>query len=196
MKTKTLFMALAILTIAFSCEETPSENNEHTDNKEITLKSEEIVSVNNEFVFEFFRQIHNNETLDNYMVSPVSLSLALGMAYNGSAGETAKAFENTLGYRGFSFEEINLTNKALIENLAVNKEGNLFEIANSIWSRLGFPIKPSFLELNNQYYKAEAQELNFDLPSALDTINGWVKTKPMEKSQIFSRKFLLKQCYT
>jgi serpin B len=42
------------------------------------------------------------------MVSPVSLSLALGMAYNGTDGDTKTAFEQVLNYNS-SIEEVNYT---------------------------------------------------------------------------------------
>jgi serine protease inhibitor len=48
------------------------------------------------------------------------------------------------------------------------------KIANSLWARNGFAIKPAFVERNKQYYAAEIASLNFADPAAARTINSWV----------------------
>jgi serine protease inhibitor len=49
-----------------------------------------------------------------------------------------------------------------------------FEIANSIWYRLGYTFKQDFVERNQIYFNALVQGLNFADPGASATINGWV----------------------
>jgi len=46
-------------------------------------------------------------------------------------------------------------------------------IANSIWTRKGFSVLPTFYEINRMYYNAEVSELDFNSPQAAPTINGW-----------------------
>ena len=61
-------------------------------------KGGQLVSANNIFAFSMFKEIADSETEDNFMISPVSASLALGMVYNGAAGETKEAFSNIFNY--------------------------------------------------------------------------------------------------
>lgn len=172
---------LCILIFFFiSCEK--NNDTDTTQDTELKLKSAQVVESNNNFAFDFFKEIDEGETeKENYMVSPVSLSLALGMAYNGAEGETETAFKNVLNYDGLTSEEINEVNESLIANLITSQEGSLFEVANSIWCRDGFPVKEEFITLNQNYYSAEVQSLDFNDPSAVDIINQWVSDKTHEK---------------
>ena len=54
------------------------------------------------------------------MISPASVSLALGMTYNGAEGSILAAFEQVLDYEGLSREEVNEITKELIHVLFTN----------------------------------------------------------------------------
>lgn len=144
---------------------------------ESVAKGSQIVSANNQFALSLFKEIAQTETEDNFMISPVSASLALGMVYNGAAGETQKAFSTMFNYGNITLEETNLVNQKIIENLTMASPGTNFEIANSIWVRNTFPVKQPFLETNKTYYAAEVQNKDFNDPKTLETINHWVSNK-------------------
>ncbi len=56
-----------------------------------------MVEAGNEFGLDLFQRIYSDETkYDNIMVSPLSVSLALAMTYNGANAETKTAMEKTL----------------------------------------------------------------------------------------------------
>jgi len=113
---------------------------------------------NNEFAFNFLQQINATEQgEDNYMISPVSASLALSMAYNGANGQTATEF-----------------NQRIIDGLTSGNGNTTFDIANSIWYRNTFTVKQDFLDDNQTYYRAEVQGLDFDDPNSVNIINNWV----------------------
>jgi serpin B len=177
MKTTFRIFALAIIMCSCSSEDTKRHIPEpEVEFKELS-KSAEIVQANNEFAFDFFKEIAGNAEEKNYMVSPVSLSLALSMAYNGATKDTKTAFENTLKYNQASLEEVNTVNQALIQNLASQKSGSIFEIANSLWIRDGFAVKQDFIKRLEDYYYATSDVLNFNDPNAVDIINDWVSDK-------------------
>ncbi|MFD1615714.1 serpin family protein [Gelatiniphilus marinus] len=144
-------------------------------------KGREIVSANNDFAFSLFKEINKTETEDNFLISPVSASLALGMVYNGANGETQEAFSNVFNYGNTTLEETNLVNQNIIDNLSYTSTGAVFEIANSIWVNNSFPVNNSFLQANKTYYYAEVQNKDFSDPKTLETINHWVSNKTHEK---------------
>jgi len=111
------------------------------------------------------------------MISPASVSIALGMAYNGAESTTMDAFEQVLNYEGLTREEVNEITKELINVLVTNSKGNLLEIANSMWYHDEFPVKQEFIDLNANYYNAEVRDLNFRTLEAIKTINDWVSDK-------------------
>lgn len=144
-------------------------------------KSAVVIETNNNFGLELLKQILLNEDKPNVMISPASVSLALGMAYNGAEGETKEAFEDLLNYEGLSRKEVNTITKELIDVLTANSDGNLLEIANSIWYQDGFPVLQPFIDLNTEYYGAEVVEQDFMASDAVDKINKWVSDKTHEK---------------
>lgn len=138
------------------------------------LKSAKVIETNNNFGFELFNQVIESDHTPNIMISPASVSIALGMAYNGAEGTTRDAFEEVLNYEGLERDEINEITKELIQVLLTNVQGNLMEIANSMWYDQGFPVEQEFIDLNTLYYDAELREIDFRKASAVNTINQWV----------------------
>jgi len=131
----------------------------------------------NQFGFKLFQEL-NTETGDsNLFISPFSVAMALGMTLNGANGETEQAMRRTLELTGLTQEEINETYQSLQELLACQDNKVLFEIANSIWYRQGYPVLPAFIETNQSYFDAVTEEMDFTRPEALDIINGWIYEK-------------------
>jgi serpin B len=141
------------------------------------LKSSRVIETNNEFGLELLRSVFETAEEANIMISPASVSIALGMAYNGAETTTMDAFEEVLNYEGLTREEVNQIIKELISVLVTNVEGNLLEIANSMWYDKGFPVEQDFTDLNTNYYDAEVREIDFRKAEAVKTINGWVSDK-------------------
>lgn len=125
---------------------------------------------------------------ENFVVSPVSIKLALGLAIEGSNGETktelldALGIENETTLRELS-EEMNEISKVvdiLVEEdkkYAVEVNESKFLVSNSIWKnkdkegKLKEEYKNSVLE---NYY-AKAEEVNES--SLVDSVNNWVEEK-------------------
>ncbi len=156
----------------------------HSCNQEIddpvfdyNLKSAKVIETNNNFGLELLKTVFEAEEKPNIMISPASVSIALGMTYNGAETTTRDAFEQVLNYQGLSREEVNEITRELIGVLLSNTNGNLLEIANSIWNNKGFPVKQEFIDLNSNYFGARVSELDFSKASALSTINEWVSNK-------------------
>ncbi|MEN8158414.1 MAG: serpin family protein [Bacteroidota bacterium] len=141
------------------------------------LKSAKVIETNNDFGLELLKKVVSGEETPNIMISPASVSIALGMAYNGAESTTRDAFEEVLNYEGLTREEVNEITKELINVLITNLKGNLLEIANSMWYDEGFPVEPDFIDLNSIYYDAAVREIDFRTASAVKTINDWVSDK-------------------
>lgn len=141
------------------------------------LKSAKVIETNNDFGLELLRIVISGEKEPNIMISPASVGIALGMAYNGAETTTRDAFEKVLNYEGLTREEVNEITKELIGVLVTNVKGNLLEIANSMWYDEGFPVEQDFIDLNSTYYDAEVREIDFRTTNAVNTINDWVSGK-------------------
>jgi serpin B len=181
MKKTCLFTIFFIALTITSCSKDDSENLP-AEEKEIVLSanSKGMVSSDNQFGIEIFKQMLNAEQGNNLMISPLSISQALLMAYNGANGDTKKAFEETLFLNDLSTDEINQSAKELVKSLLEVDPSVIIDIANSIWYRDGYTIKPDFINVNEDYYDAEINNIVFD-GEAINTINAWVKDKTNNK---------------
>lgn len=167
-----IFLIFTLFLFLVSCNESKQE--------EISFKktatSSKIISANNEFAFSFFREI-SLEQEDNYMVSPVSLSLAMGMLINGTQGVTTDLMSEGLGYANFNTENLSEINKNIIDNLSSEN----LKIANSNWIKQGFDVKQNFIDLNKKYYYAEVKTEDFSNPNTVDKINNWASEQTNQK---------------
>ncbi|UCC84579.1 MAG: serpin family protein, partial [Gemmatimonadota bacterium] len=131
-----------------------------------------------EFGFELLRRVHSGEAPgENIFISPLSVAMALGMAYNGAAGGTEAALRETLALGDVTAAEMGAAYRRLVDRLLELDPAVEFLPANSIWYREGLEVRAEFLELNRSDYDAEVTALDFDSPEAAPTINAWVKEK-------------------
>ena len=174
------FLTVFLITINISCQQ---EDNIVPPNKTIELdeKSAQLVEADNAFGLELFQRTRENSDEENMMISPLSVSVALAMAYNGADEATKTEMENTLKLNGLTPEQINNSYKMLIDALQSVDDDVIFEIANAIYYANGFNVKQDFLNTNRDYYDAEVENLDFGSPSAVATINGWVAEKTHDK---------------
>src|SRR5215813_4488259 len=142
---------------------------------------ESLVAANNRFGFELFNQLQLTDKGKNVFYSPLSVALALSMAYNGAAGETKEAMRRTLKIEGLSLDELNEASAALINSLRSSNPKVELAIANSLWARREAQFREDFLERNRQFFAAEVASLDFGAPSAMTTINNWVSRNTKSK---------------
>ncbi len=140
----------------------------------LTSAQSAVVSSGNTFGFNLFRDLDKIAVGQNLMVSPLSVSMALGMTLNGAAGTTRDAMEQTLGFTGMGSEQINATYAMLMNGLMNLDPTVTMEIGNSIWYRPALEVEQTFKDVNTAFFNAQIRSINFSDPSAPGVINGWV----------------------
>ena len=143
----------------------------------LTTAERQVSEADNRFGLKLFRALSEAERDENLFISPLSVSMALGMTMNGASGETYAAMQETLELAGLSEEEINTSYQGLIELLTGLDPKVIFEIANSIWVREGFAVEPPFIGASQTYFDAAVREMDFASPATVQAINGWVDEK-------------------
>ena len=126
------------------------------------------------FAWDLLRVAHRSENKANMLLSPLSISMAVGMTANGAQGETLNQIRQALRSENLNLDEFNSYYKNLHGNLGSVDPSAEVSVANSIWYRDGFPVKPPFIEVNEKNYRAEVNGMDFDDPNTLKTINSWV----------------------
>ncbi len=172
-----LLPVLLLCAVIFQCTYTPIDPDDKPP-RALTQAELQTVSAFNTFGFELFRQVIQEDEGDtNVFVSPLSVSMALGMTMNGARGATEQAMKSTLEFGSMDIADINEAYQGLMELLPGLDPEVLFQVANSIWYRLGMNFRQEFLSTCKTYFDAEVAGLDFSSPGAAPAINTWVDEK-------------------
>jgi serine protease inhibitor len=178
---KRIISIIALSLVLFACKkaETEPKVSDLTTNE----KSAKIIAADNQFGFELFKKVNASLTEQkNTMISPLSVSLALAMVYNGTVGDTKTQMEQMLHKAGMTPEDINQSYKELVAGLSSHDPKVELSISNAIFYRNTFNVKENFITTNQNYYQAEVAGLDFTKEmETLNTVNDWVKTNTRGK---------------
>lgn len=169
---KNLFIFL--LAISFIQCQRSFEPIRNLQTHEFTALEKQIASSADRFGFKLIKAVNATQSDSNVFISPLCVSMALGMTLNGAANETYEAMQSTLELDGLTQQQINETYKSLIDVLTQIDPEVIFNIANSIWYRQGWTFEQSFIDVNKKYFNALIKDLDFNDPSAPDIINDWI----------------------
>ena len=131
-----------------------------------------LVAANNQFSFDLMQQVVSAQTNANVFLSPFSAATALRMVANGAAGLNRQELEHTLHTSGLNGSAINEAFTGLNRSLA-GKKDVILTLANGMWVRQDFILKPAFITENQHYFGAELAAVDFNQPAAAQTINDW-----------------------
>jgi serpin B len=138
---------------------------------------------NQAFAVDLYQQLRGQAGGDdNLIFSPVSISLALAMLYNGAATDTATQMATTLHFTlptdrlNAAFDALDL---ALTAPPASGSGSFQLSLANAAWTQTGFPILPAYLDALAENYGAGIHTVDFEsAPDAARTaVNAWVASQ-------------------
>ena len=136
---------------------------------------EKLASANTAFAFDLLKQIAKEQANRSIFISPFSVSTALQMVGNGAAGETKAEMQRVLKTGGLPAETLNAACKDLNQSLN-SQPGVILNLANAIWYKKEFHLKPEFVSVNKQFFQAELGGVDFTKPESAQTINHWADT--------------------
>lgn len=172
MKNNLVLIASVLLLLLCGCKKESSEVILEPKKINLTTKASEVIYKSNGFGIELFKQVASDDE-GNMMLSPLSASTALTMLLNGCDNDTYKQIQIMLDLDSMTISEINNTYKSLAEQLLNADSKVKLALANSVWYKKGFEVKTPFLDIMKSDFAAHAEALDFNLPSALTTMNNW-----------------------
>lgn len=140
-----------------------------------------VIGASNDFAFSLLRQVNSVAPDSNLFISPLSVSMALGMTMNGTAGATQAEMRTMLGFDDVSIADANEAYHSLIALLRGLDPSVDFRIANSIWHEQSFPVEASFLTTVTDYFDATVAPRDFTDPGTVQAINDWVSAATLGK---------------
>ena len=182
MKTASFILSISTLFLLLGCQDdSVSDLNIAPDLSLLSSEEAQLVSTANDFSFDLFRVLQEQEKDQNLFFSPFSVDVALHMTANGATGDTKTAMQQTLRVAGLEDETINTAVKNLAEQLAQADTRATWTTANSIWFKDKYTLQNGFSERIQNYYDGRIEGLDFDDPEAKDVINGWVESHTQGK---------------
>ncbi|MBO4851886.1 MAG: serpin family protein [Prevotella sp.] len=166
---------------------------------ELTKEERQLVQNNNDFAFRLFREARKSQSSNpnsqpSMLLSPLSITYALGMANNGAAGKTQQEICNVLGFGDVGAQN-EFCQKMMLELLTtgwvdVTTKAN---IANTIFVNqgMGYQLQPDFDHVARNYYFADPQSRDFGDGKTRDVINQWASdhTKGMIQEVLSEPEF-------
>lgn len=142
----------------------------------LTALEQDAIRASNSFGLALLRETAARHSGQNVILSPLSASIALGMAYAGAEGSTADSMRHTLGWGGASRADI-LAGYRNLPLLLSNLDPKVtFTSANALWVKNGFPVLPAYTQEMQQVFSADVFSGDFG-PTTVADMNRWASDK-------------------
>ena len=182
MKLHKTLLAFAALTLAVV-----AKAQDYNEPKWIELTKEEraLVKGSTDFSFRLFKKTRGDI---NQVISPLSVTYALGMLNNGAAGVTREEICQTLGFGETGADGINAFCRKMLTELPALDEQTKVMLSNAIFLNQPRYFLPEFLNIAHSYYEAETQARDFADGETMDVINQWASEHTMGMiKQVFNK---------
>lgn len=162
----------------FTEEENNTNQNTLIERRDISLSQEfqNAIDAQEELAFDCFQNLLATRD-DNFVFSPFSYSILLGMLTNGMDDASRNLVAEELTGKKIDWEKLNTLNKFIIEELQNLDNSSQIGIYNSAWSDFPFSFKDSFKTNLETFYNAQVKSLDFSSYNSKKEINEWIKEK-------------------
>lgn len=140
---------------------------------DVTVQERETISQYNNFAWRLYQQVIADNPQENKVISPLSMSLAIGMLANGASAEATHEILSVLGMEGSDVNRLNSINTKLASSLETVDSKIKLSLANSFWYNSSM-IHPygTFTNILSENYDAES--IGF-IGYPVGQINKWIE---------------------
>jgi serine protease inhibitor len=192
-----IFKTLLTLTLALTACNTPAKSNDNNPNTPVSpglrtlqaptanelqlVQDSGLATANTHFGLELFSKIAASQPQANHFISPLSVSIALGMVYNGASGQTRQEMAKALHIEQIDSTQFNQAQLTLRKRLMNQGTGVRVDLANALWAKKGTDFNPNFVKTNQDFFGARVTDLDFSDPLSVQTINTWASENTQGK---------------
>ena len=187
MKTNAIILSIAMVMALGSCNvldifsgsdnTVPVEELIPREDITLTRTEAEYVKANNSFALELFKKASSSEDGKSMLLSPLSVTFALGMVNNGAVGQTKEEIVKTLGFGEDTGSMNEFCSKMLSESGKVDPSTTI-EIANAaVVNSMFSKLKDSFKGTVEKNYEANICYKDFSKDDVKSLINKWCSEK-------------------
>ena len=145
-------------------------------NLSLTRAEQVMVTQSNAFAFDLFRTVTENNvdgSNRSLILSPISITYALGMLNNGAAGATQEQINKVLGFGETGADSINAFCYKMLQTAPNLDPLTKVMIANTIYLNKGYELQKTFVEKAKAFYDADPETRDFKDGRTMDVINKW-----------------------
>ena len=153
----------------------------------LTRAEQKFINDNNIFALELFKTVSQKEGHKSIVISPLAITIDLGMINNGAVGDTREEINKSIGFGNGTVEDFNMFCKSMLAQSSTVDPSITFETANAaLVNSLFFPLKSDFIKAIEDNFSAEVINKDFAKEDIKGLINRWCdkKTKGMIKELI------------
>jgi len=175
---KIVFYLIIITFLLFSCKtKKEMKNSSEMSTTGAKIEANQSEKLTN-FSFNLYSNLIKAEPQKNYSFSPVSLNLAMGMAYAGAEGKTADDISNVMGfYRDKQYFLLSISEYMdLLDKIAKDSLVE-FRLANKIYLEQTYKILPTYQAVIEKYFDGAFKLADFinNAQKEAKNINSWVE---------------------
>ena len=174
---KNLLFLVCILIVISGCDKELEEIDENKVLRKLSAQEQELINSTNNLSLDILKAEYQISKNENFLFSPVSVGMALGMIYNGVGEKEKMQIQHIMGLESLVEKEINKSYNELLSFLQVSNNHLDISYANSLWFSNDIDINEEFRTRVMAYYDAEITELNLSKSSSFDLINSWGNLK-------------------
>ena len=135
-----------------------------------------------EFVFAFYSETVKKDEKSNVFFSPLSISTAFSIAYEGAKEETASQIQQVFGFEKDDSKRHQKISD-ILSRLNHKDDWYNLQVANALWIKEGYQIKQDYIETAKKHYSSTVENVNFVTDDGVNRINDWTKQKTNNKIQ-------------
>lgn len=168
-----ILFTVMMATLSFAQGHEPADDGSKPNTIKLTDAERELVKANNNFALRLFREARTEESA---ILSPLSITYALGMLNNGATGQTQQEINDVLGFGNAG--AINAFCKKMLTE-APYLDDTKVKIGNTIFVNegMGYKLQDGFVAKANEFYNAQPQARDFNDGKTMDVINQWASDR-------------------
>ncbi|XP_020804794.1 serine protease inhibitor 42Dd-like [Drosophila serrata] len=133
------------------------------------------------FTEDFYRLLAKDNAQKNLISSPLSVEIAMAMAYIGAEGETADELRTALKLP-MDKKQVASKYRKLLSDLQGREKDVILDLANRIYINNEYSLVPEYNEVLRNSFQAEAVPISLsNAENAADIVNQWVSKQTRGK---------------
>jgi len=133
-----------------------------------------LINANTEFALDLFNRLASEDSGGNIFISPISISLAMAMTYNGARNTSAQEISSVFRFNNYDLNNLNNAFKLLLSSMSGIDEMVELYTGNSIWINKDLEVNQDFKALTEKFYNASVSSADFKSSDTVNKINDWV----------------------